>query len=42
MDELYDLRTDQYEMNNLISDPKHAAQLKSLQSELARLLKETQ
>jgi hypothetical protein len=29
-------------MNNLINDPKHAAKLKALQSELARLLKETQ
>jgi arylsulfatase A-like enzyme len=42
MDELYDLRSDRYEMKNLIGDAKHAAQLKSLQNELARLLKETQ
>jgi N-acetylglucosamine-6-sulfatase len=42
MDELYDLRADRYEMNNLINDPKHAAKLKALQSDLARLLKETQ
>jgi len=42
MDELYDLRADRYEMNNLINDPKHAAKLKSLQSDMARLLKNTQ
>jgi N-acetylglucosamine-6-sulfatase len=41
MDELYDLRTDRYEMNNLINDPKHAAKLKTMQAELTRLLNTT-
>jgi N-acetylglucosamine-6-sulfatase len=42
MDELYDLKADRYEMNNLINDPRHAAKLKTMPAELARLLKETQ
>ena len=41
LDELYDLRADRYEMKNLINDSGHAARLKTLQAELARLLKET-
>ncbi|MFN0122161.1 MAG: sulfatase [Blastocatellia bacterium] len=42
MDELYDLRADRGEMQNLISDPKQTARLQTMQKELARLLRETQ
>ena len=41
MDELYDLKADPYEMNNLIADPKAARALRQMQAELKRLLKET-
>jgi N-acetylglucosamine-6-sulfatase len=37
MDELYDLKTDPYEMKNLISTPRVLATLRLLKSELARL-----
>lgn len=40
MDELYDLKTDPYEMRNLIDDPGSRATLRSLKEELARLLKD--
>jgi N-acetylglucosamine-6-sulfatase len=38
MDELYDLRTDPYEMTNLINQPQAATALERMKSELARLL----
>jgi N-acetylglucosamine-6-sulfatase len=41
MDELYDLKSDPYEMKNLIEDPSFKATLESLKKELDRLLKET-
>ena len=37
MDELYDLQTDPFEMDNLIGSPKSEALLPKLQAELARL-----
>jgi N-acetylglucosamine-6-sulfatase len=42
MDELYDLETDPYEMENLIDQADRAALLDELQAELARLLAATQ
>jgi arylsulfatase A-like enzyme len=41
MDELYDLREDPYEMNNLIAKPAAQAERKALQDRLRRLLRET-
>ncbi len=41
MAELYNLKEDPGELNNLIADPKYAAVVKQLQKELNRLLKET-
>ena len=41
MDELYDLKSDPYELNNLINQKSAQSTLKSLQAELAKLLKET-
>ena len=41
MAELYDLKNDPEETHNLIRDPKYAAKIKELQTELARLMKET-
>ncbi len=41
MDELYDLRTDPYEMKNRIADPRAAPDLRQMQSELARQLQAT-
>jgi hypothetical protein len=41
MDELYDLKTDPFEMRNLISDPGAKAALEEMKRELERLLKET-
>jgi N-acetylglucosamine-6-sulfatase len=38
MDELYELKNDPYEMNNVIGDPAHAKDLGSLKAELAKLL----
>lgn len=38
MDELYDLKTDPYEMKNLFNDPDAAKQLYRMQQELERLL----
>ena len=42
MDELYDLRTDAFEMNNVIAAPGAQASLKDLKAELQRLLKDSQ
>ena len=41
MDELYDLKTDPYEMKNLIKDPRAAQALARMKGELAKLLKMT-
>jgi hypothetical protein len=41
MDELYDLETDPYEMNNLIGTDAGRQVLSQLQAELARLQRET-
>lgn len=38
MAELYDLKNDPGELNNLINDPAHAGTVKRLQAELARLM----
>ena len=38
MDELYDLKTDPFEMKNLINDPAAAHALKEMKQELERLL----
>jgi arylsulfatase A-like enzyme len=42
MDELYDLKNDPYEMKNLIDDAKAKKMRTQLETELARLLKETE
>jgi arylsulfatase A-like enzyme len=39
-DELYDLKSDPYEMKNLISDPGQAERIKGMQARLAQLVKE--
>jgi len=39
--ELYNLKEDPHEVNNLIDDPKHAAKVEQLKAELARLMEET-
>jgi N-acetylglucosamine-6-sulfatase len=41
MDELYDLRTDPYEMRNRIGDPEAAKVVEELRGEMGRLLRET-
>ena len=41
MDELYDLKTDPYEMKNLIHQPAAAKALDEMKREMERLLKET-
>ncbi|MFN0088632.1 MAG: sulfatase [Blastocatellia bacterium] len=41
MDELYDLKTDPYEMRNLIHQPEAQNALERMKGELGRLLKET-
>jgi arylsulfatase A-like enzyme len=41
MDELYDLKSDPYEMKNRIADPSAKAALAEMKAELARLVKET-
>ena len=41
MDELYDLKTDPYEMKNLIHQPGAAMTLSEMKKEMERLLKET-
>lgn len=41
MDELYDLREDPYEMNNIINNPEAAKTLQDMRRELQRLLEET-
>ena len=41
MDELYDLKTDPYEMRNLVNQPRAGKALDRMKTELARLLKET-
>ncbi len=42
MDELYNVKKDPYEMKNLINDPGSKKMREKLETELARLLKETQ
>ncbi len=37
MDELYDLKSDRYEMSNLANDPHAAEALKNMKAELAKL-----
>jgi N-acetylglucosamine-6-sulfatase len=41
MDELYDLKTDPYEMKNLINQPGAEKALDKMRLEMERLLKET-
>lgn len=41
IDELYDLKNDQYELKNLASDPKHAATLDEMKKKMDLLLVET-
>jgi N-acetylglucosamine-6-sulfatase len=41
MDELYDLKTDPYEMKNLINEPAAQKSLEEMKRELKRLLDET-
>ena len=41
MDELYDLKTDPFEMKNLIGEPAAAKALAGMKSEMERLLRET-
>ncbi|MCH2614302.1 MAG: DUF4976 domain-containing protein [Opitutales bacterium] len=38
VNELYDLRTDPFEMDNLINDPDHADIVKGMTQELASLM----
>jgi arylsulfatase A-like enzyme len=40
MDELYDFKTDPYEMKNLINQPSAARTLAAMKREMERLLKE--
>ena len=40
MDELYDLKSDPYEMRNVIDDPAAQATLKQLKEELDTFLKD--
>jgi N-acetylglucosamine-6-sulfatase len=39
MDELYDLKTDPYEMRNIINQPDAASTVNEMKRELERLLK---
>jgi N-acetylglucosamine-6-sulfatase len=41
IEELYDLKNDQYELKNLASDPKHAATLNEMKKKMDLLLIET-
>jgi N-acetylglucosamine-6-sulfatase len=41
MEELYDLKSDPYEMNDLIKDPQAAGALAEMKQEMERLLKQT-
>jgi len=41
MDELYDLKTDPYELKNMISDPAAALKLEEMKVQLKNLLRET-
>jgi len=41
MDELYDLKTDPFEMKNLVSEPRARTSLAEMKRELERLLRET-
>ena len=41
MDELYDLKGDPYEMQNLVSTPQASGALRTLKREMARLIKES-
>jgi arylsulfatase A-like enzyme len=41
INELYDLKNDPYEMNNLINNPAYSQKLQELKQELQRLKKET-
>jgi N-acetylglucosamine-6-sulfatase len=41
MDELYDLASDPFEMNNLVQKPSSSRALDEMKIELKRLLKET-
>jgi len=42
MDELYDLKTDPYELKNLVADPGSAKALTEMKQEMQRLLKRTE
>lgn len=42
MDELYDLKTDPYEMKNLFHDPDSQDIVEQMKKELKRLLAETE
>jgi len=39
MDELYDLKTDSYEMRNMVHQPRAAKIMEELKQEIQRLLK---
>jgi len=41
IEELYDLKTDPYELKNLAADPKHASTLAEMKKEMDRLMVET-
>ena len=41
VDELYDLKSDPHEMNNVIADPAHAEQLAAMKADLAKQLEAT-